>query len=638
MRKSCILLCEKKAVYAFMTALEQYLGGLSDKRVGVIGAGVSNMPLIRMLRAAGIRVTVHDKKDPTELGDSYATLATLGVDFVLGEHYLDALDEDVIFRTPGVHPRFLEKAQQNGSEITSEMELFFTVCPCPIIGITGSDGKTTTTTLVSEILKHAGYTVHLGGNIGTPLLPRVGEMQPEDLAVVELSSFQLMGMKHSPHVAAITNLTPNHLDYHKDFDEYVQAKTAIYRSQQEGDRLVLNLDDEVTRSLHAAGNLFCTSKTQELANGVFLKDGVIYIAENGARRELMPAADIRIPGAHNVYNMMMAAAVVQGYASDDDIRAVATTFGGVEHRIEFVRELDGVKYYNDSIASSPTRTIAGLESFQQKVILIAGGYDKHIPYDVLGEPICAHVKSLILTGATAPKIRDCVLAVEGEHPPVFEVADLETAVREAQAQAQPGDVVIMSPASASFDRFKKLHGARQAVQAAGPRALTRNTKPRPQRSGFFYVQNQFRKSLSFFEREGWRSLRSALASIWRIRSRVTLNSLPTSSSVRVWPSSMPKRRRSTFSSRGVSVLSTSTSCSLSSMNEAASAGSGASSSGMKSPRWESSSSPIGVSSETGSCAILRMSRTRSTGMFISGRSPPGWGRGPAPAAAGGTRG
>ena len=180
-----------------MTALEQYLGGLSDKRVGVIGAGVSNMPLIRMLRASGVRVTVHDKKEPTELGDGYATLATLGVDFVLGEHYLDALDEDVIFRTPGVHPRFLEKAQAGGSEITS------------------------------EILRHAGYTVHLGGNIGTPLLPRVSEMKPEDLAVVELSSFQLMGMKHSPHVAAITNLTPNHLDYHKDFDEYVQAKTAI---------------------------------------------------------------------------------------------------------------------------------------------------------------------------------------------------------------------------------------------------------------------------------------------------------------------------------------------------------------------------------------------------------------------------
>ena len=332
----------------------------------------------------------------------------------------------------------------------------FAVCPCPIIGITGSDGKTTTTTLVSEILKHAGYTVHLGGNIGTPLLPRVDTMTENDLAVVELSSFQLMGMKHSPHIAAITNLTPNHLDYHKDFDEYVQAKTAIYRNQGENDKLILNLDDEVTRSLKASGNLFCTSKTQELANGVFLKNDVIYIADGGVRRELMPASDIRIPGAHNVYNMMMAAAVVQGYASDDDIRAVATTFGGVEHRIEFVREKDGVKYYNDSIASSPTRTIAGLNSFQQKVILIAGGYDKHIPYDVLGQPICDHVKLLLLTGATAPKIRECVENIEGEHPPIVEVEDLEAAVKEAAVRAESGDVVIMSPASASFDRFKNF--------------------------------------------------------------------------------------------------------------------------------------------------------------------------------------
>lgn len=439
-----------------MTALEQYFGGLSDKRVGVIGAGVSNMPLISMLRAAGIKVTVHDKKTPDELGDQYATLSTLGVDFVLGYHYLDACDEDVIFRTPGVHPRFLEGARQLGSVITSEMELFFAVCPCPIIGITGSDGKTTTTTLTCEILRHAGKRVHLGGNIGRPLLPRVSEMSADDLAVVELSSFQLMGMKYSPQVAAITNLTPNHLDYHKDFDEYVQAKTAVYRNQKEGDRLILNLDDEVTCSLKASGNLFCTSKNKELANGVYLKNDIIYIAENGVSRVLMPASDIRIPGAHNVYNMMMAAAIVQGWCSDDDIRAVATTFGGVEHRIEFVREKDGVRYYNDSIASSPTRTIAGLNSFQQKVILIAGGYDKHIPYDVLGEPVCEHVKTLILTGATAPKIRDSVLAVEGEHPPIYEVESLEVAVHEASHLAAPGDVVIMSPASASFDRFKNF--------------------------------------------------------------------------------------------------------------------------------------------------------------------------------------
>ena len=439
-----------------MTALEQYLGGLSDKRVGVIGAGVSNMPLIRMLRAAGVRVTVHDKKEPTELGDGYATLATLGVDFVLGPHYLDALDEDVIFRTPGVHPRFLEKARANGSEITSEMELFFAVCPCPIIGITGSDGKTTTTTLVSEILKHAGYTVHLGGNIGTPLLPRVDTMTENDLAVVELSSFQLMGMKHSPHIAAITNLTPNHLDYHKDFDEYVQAKTAIYRNQGENDKLILNLDDEVTRSLKASGNLFCTSKTQELANGVFLKDDVIYIADGGVRRELMPASDIRIPGAHNVYNMMMAAAIVQGYASDDDIRAVATTFGGVEHRIEFVREKDGVKYYNDSIASSPTRTIAGLNSFQQKVILIAGGYDKKIPFEPLAPKIIEKVKVLILMGVTAPKIEAAVTSCEGYDPDkltILHVSSMQEAVQKAREVAEKGDIVSLSPACASFDLY-----------------------------------------------------------------------------------------------------------------------------------------------------------------------------------------
>ena len=434
---------------------------IRGKKVAFIGAGVSHKTLIKEFVELGAHVTLCDqKKSVEEFGDYAATIRELGIDLSLGEHYLDGFKgQDIIMRTPGFVGYFekpLQDAMAAGTMVTSEVELFFDFCPCEIVAVTGSDGKTTTTTLVSEILKHAGYTVHLGGNIGTPLLPRVDTMTENDLAVVELSSFQLMGMKHSPHIAAITNLTPNHLDYHKDFDEYVQAKTAIYRNQGENDKLILNLDDEVTRSLKASGNLFCTSKTQELANGVFLKNDVIYIADGGVRRELMPASDIRIPGAHNVYNMMMAAAVVQGYASDDDIRAVATTFGGVEHRIEFVREKDGVKYYNDSIASSPTRTIAGLNSFQQKVILIAGGYDKHIPYDVLGKPICDHVKLLLLTGATAPKIRECVENIEGEHPPIIEVENLETAVQEAAARAESGDVVIMSPASASFDRFKNF--------------------------------------------------------------------------------------------------------------------------------------------------------------------------------------
>lgn len=444
-----------------MTALQKYLEGIRGKRIAVIGAGVSNTPLIALLREAGLPVTVHDKKEADALGERYTELAALGVSFSLGQDYLDYLTEDIVFRTPGLHPAHpaLTEVRARGGVVTSEMELFFAVCPCPIIGITGSDGKTTTTTLVCEFLKHAGYTCHLGGNIGKPLLPEVKTIRPDDLAIVELSSFQLMGMQFSPSVAAITNLTPNHLDYHKDFAEYVQAKTAIYTHQKPGDRLVINLDDPVTQelTLNPESVIWGCTKQGVPENGVYLKDGVICIAEDGVSRELMPADRIRIPGAHNISNVMMAAAIVQGRCKDSDIIEVAETFGGVEHRIEFVREFEGVRYYNDSIASSPTRTIAGLNSFRQKLILIAGGYDKHIPYDVLGEPICEHVSKLILTGDTAVKIRACVeQAPCAEKPEIIDVPNLAAAVRAAYSVAREGDVVIMSPASASFDCFQNF--------------------------------------------------------------------------------------------------------------------------------------------------------------------------------------
>lgn len=444
-----------------MTALQKYLEGIRGKRIAVIGAGVSNTPLIALLREAGLPVTVHDKKEADALGERYTELAALGVSFSLGQDYLDYLTEDIVFRTPGLHPAHpaLTEVRARGGVVTSEMELFFAVCPCPIIGITGSDGKTTTTTLVCEFLKHAGYTCHLGGNIGKPLLPEVKTIRPDDLAIVELSSFQLMGMQFSPSVAAITNLTPNHLDYHKDFAEYVQAKTAIYTHQKPGDRLVINLDDPVTQelTLNPKSVIWGCTKQGVPENGAYLKDGVICIAENGVSRELMPADRIRIPGAHNISNVMMAAAIVQGRCKDSDIIEVAETFGGVEHRIEFVREFEGVRYYNDSIASSPTRTIAGLNSFRQKLILIAGGYDKHIPYDVLGEPICEHVSKLILTGDTAVKIRACVeQAPCAEKPEIIDVPNLAAAVRAAYSVAREGDVVIMSPASASFDCFQNF--------------------------------------------------------------------------------------------------------------------------------------------------------------------------------------
>jgi len=343
---------------------------------------------------------------------------------------------------------------KKGAKVTSEMEVFFEVCPCQLIAVTGSDGKTTTTTLISEMLKAEGKTVWLGGNIGTPLLPLVRQMKPEDFAVVELSSFQLMDMTRSPHIAVVTNLAPNHLDVHKDMEEYVDAKKNIFRFQSIDDKLVLNADNGITAAFTGNGETYFFSRRKEV-NGVWEKDGIIYRGGEA----VLKSADILIPGTHNIENYMAAIAAVEDLVSDETIRNVAKTFGGVEHRIELVRIKDGVKFYNDSIASSPSRTIAGLRSFREKVILIAGGYDKHIPYDVLGPEICEHVKKLFLGGATGPQIRDAVIACseyDETELPIVDCGDFESAVRAAAAAAKNGDIVLMSPASAAFDQFKNF--------------------------------------------------------------------------------------------------------------------------------------------------------------------------------------
>ena len=433
---------------------EEYLDSLRDKTVAVIGIGVSNQPLIQLLLSRGIRVTACDKKNREALGIVAEQLEANGCSLRLGEGYLDGLTEDVIFRTPGMRPDLPQftAAVKRGSILTSEMEVFFEVCPCPKIAVTGSDGKTTTTTIIAELLKRAGKTVHLGGNIGHPLLAETGTMKPEDIAVLELSSFQLMTMTASPHIAVITNLAPNHLDVHKDMEEYVQAKKNIFHFQKPGDLLVLNADNEITASFAGAGQTHFFSRKGR-TNCVWEENGAIY--RRGEK--ILETADILIPGTHNVENYMAAIAAVDGLVSDDTIRQVARNFGGVEHRIELVRIKDGVKFYNDSIASSPSRTIAGLRSFTQKVILIAGGYDKHIPYEVLGPEICLHVSRLFLCGATAGKIRAAVeQAEQPDKPEITDCGDFESAVRRAAAAAKPGDIVLMSPASASFDQFKNF--------------------------------------------------------------------------------------------------------------------------------------------------------------------------------------
>ena len=447
-----------------MVKFEEYLSSLRNKTVAVIGIGVSNRPLIELLLSRGVAVTACDKKDRATLGAPAEELVGKGCRLRLGPDYLKDLTEDVIFRTPGMRPDLpeLNAAVERGSTLTSEMEVFFEVCPCPILAVTGSDGKTTTTTIIAELLRAAGKTVHLGGNIGHPLLSETGGMRAGDIAVLELSSFQLMTMTRSPHIAVVTNLAPNHLDVHKDYAEYISAKENIFTHQSASDIAVFNADNEVTRSFvgRQRGALRTFSRRETVERGAYLapddagEGQAIWMSNENGRRQVLPLAGIKLPGIHNVENYMAAIAAVDRLVPDKIIRDFAKNFGGVEHRIELVRELDGVRYYNDSIASSPSRTIAGLNAFPEKVILIAGGKDKGISYGSLGPVVNEHVKLLILCGATAGVIRASV--EQAENYGGLEIADVEDyhqAVSLARSRAKEGDVIILSPASTSFDRF-----------------------------------------------------------------------------------------------------------------------------------------------------------------------------------------
>lgn len=447
-----------------MVKFEEYLSSLRNKTVAVIGIGVSNRPLIELLLSRGVAVTACDKKDRATLGAPAEELVGKGCRLRLGPDYLKDLTEDVIFRTPGMRPDLpeLNAAVERGSTLTSEMEVFFEVCPCPILAVTGSDGKTTTTTIIAELLRAAGKTVHLGGNIGHPLLSETGGMKAGDIAVLELSSFQLMTMTRSPHIAVVTNLAPNHLDVHKDYAEYISAKENIFTHQSASDIAVFNADNEVTRSFvgRQRGALRTFSRRETVERGAYLapddagEGQAIWISNENGRRQVLSLAEIKLPGVHNVENYMAAIAAVDRLVPDKIIRDFAKNFGGVEHRIELVRELDGVRYYNDSIASSPSRTIAGLNAFPEKVILIAGGKDKGISYGSLGPVVNEHVKLLILCGATAGVIRASVERAENYGG--LEIADAEDyhqAVSLARSRAKEGDVIILSPASTSFDRF-----------------------------------------------------------------------------------------------------------------------------------------------------------------------------------------
>ena len=447
-----------------MLPIEQLQNLIQGKKVAFIGAGVSHKRCIEQFVELGAQVTLCDQKKSLEDFGAYAdTLRRLHVRLSLGEHYTDGFaGQDIIMRTPGYeyYKPELQAALQAGTKVTSEVELFFELCPCEIVAVTGSDGKTTTTTLISKMFEAAGRKVFLGGNIGAALLPQLADVTPEAVAVVELSSFQLISMRVSPKVAVVTNVTPNHLDHHKDMQEYIDAKRNILLWQVPPCRAVLGFENEISRGMQkdCKGEQVWFTRLHDIDKGAFLResDDTLCYAENGVVTPILPRAEVKLRGLHNVENLLAAIAAVWGRVPVEAMRQVGSTFTGVEHRIEPVRTLDGVTYYNDSIASSPTRTIAGLRSFNQKIILIAGGYDKKIPYEPLAPEILAHVKTLVLMGATGPRIEAAVRACPGFDESALTIlhADsMQHAVELARGAAQPGDVVSLSPASASFDLY-----------------------------------------------------------------------------------------------------------------------------------------------------------------------------------------
>ena len=432
--------------------LKEYSSNYKNKYVGFVGMGVSNLPVIRLFIEAGAKCIVRDKSDLSGK-DFYVELKDKGVEFIVGESYLDNIHESLLFLSPAVRPDLegLEQARQNGTRVTSEMEEFFRLCPCKTFGVTGSDGKTTTTTLIAKLLEAQGYKVWLGGNIGINLFATLDNISKDDFAVVELSSFQLMKLSQSPDVAVITNVAPNHLDWHNDMQEYVDAKKRIFAFQNENSVLVLNSDDEYCRSFlkESKAVVRTISGIQKTQFASFDEKGIYF---NNAL--ILSDDDIKIVGKHNRYNYCEAYTAVCDLVSADTLRKVAKEFGGVEHRIEFVREFDGVKYYNSSIDSSPSRTKACLESFKDKVIAISGGYDKNIPYEPMGELFVRKVKYAVLCGATASKIAEALDRVGYKDYTI--VNDFNSALELARDKSSFGDTVVLTPASASFDMFKNF--------------------------------------------------------------------------------------------------------------------------------------------------------------------------------------
>lgn len=447
--------------------LEEFNNYIRFRKVAVIGLGVSNLPLLDYLHEQKAYVTVFDQRTidqiPSEVMDK---ITEYSFEFSLGETYLSKLQGfDLIFRSPSCLPTIPELVAEadRGAIVTTEIELLIKMCPAKIIGVTGSDGKTTTTSLIYAILKDAGYNAWLGGNIGTPLFTKLPEMKAEDIVVLELSSFQLMEMNVSPSISVITNITPNHLNIHKDYEEYIDAKKNIFKYQDENGILILNYDNEITRECgkEAIGKVIYFSSQEKLENGYIVDEGVIKECEDGIRKHIMECKSAKLRGIHNYQNICTALAATKTLVDTEKAIETIKEFTSVEHRLEFVRETNGIKWYNDSASSSPTRTISGINAFAgEEIILIAGGYDKNLDYTPLAKPVVDNVKALILMGQTSNKIFDAVsleMEKQNKNIKIYMCDSLQEVINTARKIANSGDTVLFSPGSASFDMFKNAY-------------------------------------------------------------------------------------------------------------------------------------------------------------------------------------
>ncbi|HSL93447.1 MAG TPA: UDP-N-acetylmuramoyl-L-alanine--D-glutamate ligase [Bacillota bacterium] len=442
------------------------MSDLRNKKSAVMGLGLrSGVPLVRFLLDAGCEVTVFDRSTAEQLADVVQALDGLPVSFVCGDGYLDHLHGfDFLFRTPIMRPDLpeIETALAQGAVLSSEIELIFDLCRAPITAVTGSDGKTTTTSLIYEILKHNGRQVYLGGNIGRSLIEEVLEIPATAEVILELSSFQLMTMRQSPAVAVMTNLSPNHLDVHASYEEYTQAKANIWRWQSPEDIAVFNLDDELTRAMsaEAAGQVYHFSRRGEPRRGVFVRGTEMLVKGEDDEQHLLDTSDLKLKGVHNWENAAAAAcACLARGVGLSDVADALRSFTGVEHRLELVRELNGVFFYNDSIASSPTRTIAGIHAVGGDLVLIAGGSDKYVSFDSLAETVVDRVRAVALIGVTAGKIDEAIERAEAKSSRRVQrvhCSSMAEALDWCRATAVPGTSVMLSPACASFDMFKNF--------------------------------------------------------------------------------------------------------------------------------------------------------------------------------------